>query len=196
MKIEKIYLQHCEKESSINEHLPVLRRYASGCKHITEMGTRGIVSTWAFLAARPERLVCVDIADISKLVPSKYELLVKSCEKAGVDFEFRMASTLDIKIERTDLLFIDTEHSYKQLRAELALHARKAKKYIILHDTVTFGRKDSKIYGKDGRLKPKRRVSVTRGLMPAVEEFLSRNKKWRVVEDLKNNNGLMVLGRI
>ena len=47
--------------SDINEHLETIKKYASECKHITEMGVRSVVSTWAFLESKPKRLVSIDI---------------------------------------------------------------------------------------------------------------------------------------
>ena len=43
-----------ETHSDINEHIPALINYAQQCDHITEMGVRWIVSTWAFMAASPK----------------------------------------------------------------------------------------------------------------------------------------------
>ena len=97
------------------------------------------------------------------------------------DFVFHQADVLWVDIEETDLLFIDTLHDYEQLVQELALHARKARKYIVLHDTTTFGETGE--------------TPGHRGLWPAVEEFLSRGG-FQVKERYSNNNGLTVLERI
>jgi hypothetical protein len=71
-----------------------------------------------------------------------------------------------VEIEPTDMLFIDTFHVYEQLRRELALHAGKARRFIVLHDTTTFGEKGE----REG----------SRGLWPAVAEFLAvRAGDWR-----------------
>ena len=51
------YTQACTKGSDINEHLPTLKKYSQYCDHITELGVRGIVSTWAFLVAKPKKIV-------------------------------------------------------------------------------------------------------------------------------------------
>ena len=37
-------------QSDINEHIPTILKYGQECNHITEMGVRGILSTWAWLA--------------------------------------------------------------------------------------------------------------------------------------------------
>ena len=97
----------------------------------------------------------------------------------GVDFEFRLETTLGNQIEETDLLFLDTDHTYKQVKSELDLHGNKSKKYIIFHDTTTF-----EFRGMNGD---------TIGIWPAIEEFLTNNKNWSIETRLENNNGLTIL---
>ena len=104
------------------------------------------------------------------------------CKNEGVNFEFIQASTTDVEIEETDLLFIDTLHVYEQLKAELGKHAGKVRKYIIMHDTVTFG-----THGE---------LSGTTGLMPAVNEFLASNPQWKIKEVYTNLHGLTILERV
>ncbi len=87
---------------------------------------------------------------------------------------------LKVGIEETDLLFIDTWHVYEQLKEELRLHGSKARKYIVLHDTTTFGENGE----GEGR----------RGLWPAVEEFLAVGE-FQIKERFQNNNGLTILVR-
>jgi hypothetical protein len=165
-----MYNQLCNTPSDINEHLPTLAKLASECETITEMGVRYCVSTWAFIEGNPKKLTCIDINHPSHYVPQggpqAFEKVLVACKDKGIDFEFIQASTLDIEIEPTDLLFIDTEHTYNQLSQELKLHASKAKKYIVLHDTTSCPE-----------------------LWQAVEEL----KGWKVQERYTNNSGLTVL---
>lgn len=167
-----MYDKLCKTQSDINENLPVLARLASECKHVTEMGVRYCVSTWAFIEGlQGGKLVSIDIKH-----PSFYNgditLVEQACKDKGIDFTFIEASTLDIKIEKTDLLFIDTLHTGEQLRQELKLHASKAKKYIVFHDTV----------------------SCESELMPVINEWLAEGK-WKIKEHHLNNNGLLVAER-
>ena len=48
-KLQEIYEGLCSTPSDINEHLPTLKKYAEECEHITEMGVRWVVSTYALL---------------------------------------------------------------------------------------------------------------------------------------------------
>jgi hypothetical protein len=47
--IEIKYRNACDEVSDINEHIPVLKRYADMCEHVTEFGVRSGVSTWAWI---------------------------------------------------------------------------------------------------------------------------------------------------
>lgn len=176
MTLEEKYNILCSTPSDINEHLPTLYKYASQVDHITEFGVRNIVSTYALLMGQPSKMISYDINDC-------HWLPVKRMVEGITDFEFRIGNTLEIEIEPTDLLFIDTLHNYKQLSKELELHADKVRKYIILHDTFTFRWRGESYTG-----------SIEPGLWPAVLEFLEEyNNTWFIKESFNNNNGLTVL---
>ena len=190
MTLEDIYNHYLNTPSDINEHLPVLKKYAEQSESITEMGVRWIVSTYAFLMGFPSKLTSIDIQH-----PSTWDANITLVEEiAGsqnCEFKFILGNTLEIEIEETDLLFLDTWHAYKQLKGELALHAGKVKKFIVLHDTTTYGHKDESSYeswGADWKAEDK-------GIWPAVEEFLEQNPEWSLAEKFENNNGLTILKR-
>lgn len=185
-KIEEKYTQLCMESSDINEHLPVLKKYAEECSHITEMGTRYVVSTWAFLFGNPKKLVCYDILTglNMDIVNQRLSEVEESAKHIGVDFTFIQGDVLNLTIEDTDLLFIDTYHEYNQIKSELKLHSDKVKKYLIFHDTTTFGE-----HGETFK------ESNTKGIWPAIEEFLAEKPEWEIAEKLENNNGLTILKR-
>lgn len=173
----------CRITSDINQLLPTIHKYALNSETIVEMGVREVVSTWAFLAANPKSLRSFDIEE------SQNVAFAESLSKeAGIDFKFKKQDVIDpeFEIDEVDLLFIDTWHRYDQLKKELAKHGNKAKKYLIFHDTETFGFKDEE--ETDFRKQPQ-------GLIPAIEEFLAENPHWVEVERLLINNGLLVLER-
>jgi hypothetical protein len=173
--IERCYQRACQMPSDINEHLPTLKWLASQCHHVTEMGTRGANgSTVAFLAAQVPRLECYDINPCPGL-----DALRPLAGKTKLGFT--MADVLDVDIEETDLLFIDTFHVYVQLKGELERHSRCARRFIVMHDTETFG-----IKGEDG---------TRPGLWQAVEEFLAASPAFKIKQRYRNNNGLTVLER-
>ena len=184
-KINEKYLELCNTPSDINEHLPTLKRYAEQCDHVTEFGVRNVVSSWALLAGQPKRMVSVDINECP-ITELAYE-----AQNSNIDFSFIQADTgsKNLNIEETDLLFIDTWHICGHLKKELALHADKARKYIIFHDTTTFG------YFPESAA-PHLGEDYIKGLIPAIDDFLKNHPEWEILEKFENNNGLTVLHRV
>jgi len=172
------YEELCLKPSDINEHLPTLFRYSRLCDHVTEFGVRGANSTYALLRGMPKKMISYDINHIDLNE-------IKEDVKLVSDFNFIQANTLEVDIEATNLLFIDTLHNYDQLIAELNRHSSKVENYIILHDTTSYEWTGEVYSGA-----PKK------GLWPAVEEFLNKNPHWIIKERFTNNNGLTILKRI
>jgi len=183
---------HKRTPSDINEHMETLLRLSKECNHITEMGVRFVVSTWAFLSAKPNRVVSYDISYHDKL---KIDEVTNAAKNENIDFSFILSDVLQIDIEETDLLFIDTLHTYTQLSQELLKHACKVKKYIVLHDTETFGSRDENLYEHASYLAKK--SLDKKGLKLAIVDFLSSQEgsNWRVEQHFVHNNGLTVLKR-
>jgi len=163
--------------SDINEHLPMLYFLAQQCDHVTEFGVRTGASTLAFLhglQGRPATLRSYDINDQFGV----QELLTRWTR---VEWTFSICSTLSIsRIEPTDLIFVDTLHNYDQVSQELALHGEAARRWIVFHDTETFG-----LTGDDGG----------RGINQAIDEWLEAKPEWRIVYRTHRNNGLTVIER-
>lgn len=174
--LEDMYQYICTLNYDTKEHLPTLRKYAQECSHITEFGTRFVVSTYGLLAGKPKRLLTYDLTPD----PAIWRAAALAKEN-NIELGFVEKNVLEADIEPTDLLFIDTLHDYGQLKRELELHSSKVKKYIICHDTETYGYKDQSGAGP--------------GLMQAINEFLAANTAWKIKERYTNCNGLLVLER-
>lgn len=168
LAIEKEYIKACNTPSDINQHLPILRVFANNCKHVTEFGVRNGQSTRAFLASG----AVLRSYDIVK--DFFVSALFDQASYVGRDVEYNIGDTLKIDIEPTDMLFVDTEHTYEQVRGELNRHHHKVKKYIAFHDTTIFGD----------------------AIMPAIEEFLAVNRSWIIIYRVENNNGLTIIERV
>lgn len=173
-EVEKNYRNAMEECGDIRDHLPTLRYYATQSNHVTEMGVRFVCSSWALLAGRPQRMISYDV----KRSPQMAEL--ERVGHAVCDFHLNISNVLSVDIEETDLLFIDTKHTYEQLSQELTRHAPRVRRWIVLHDTETFG-----TCGEDG-LEP--------GIWRAVEEFVAKGT-WSVFQRFSHCNGLTVLVR-
>ena len=194
-RLKEKYDLCCRSESDIHEHLPTLKKYTEECDTVCEMGVRWVVSTFAFLSGLPKKLTSIDIQNpvvFGERSKQDFILAHELAKENNVEFEFIQASTLEIEIEPTDLLFLDTWHAYKQLKAELELHHSKVNKYIALHDTSNFEFRDETSYemwGDDW-------VGDGKGLWPAVEEFLADHPEWKIKERFTNNCGLTILERV
>lgn len=188
-KIENKFIEMVNTASDINEHMVTLRKYASECDHITEMGVRWVTSTWGFLVANPKKLISYDIVKNNAI-----NEVINLSNEYGIDFTFIESDVLKIDIQETDLLFIDTLHSYNQLIQELNKHSKSVKKYIILHDTESFGEVDEVIYAHASDI-VKNINNDKHGLKNAIKDFLQNNSDWVIFEEFKNNNGLTILKR-
>lgn len=173
-ELEMYYRRVCDSPSDINEHCPTLYLLAARCRDVTEMGCRTGVSTTALLRGRPKTLHCYDIER-----HPEFDNLFRLAGRT--ELRFHLASTLEVEINPTDLLFIDTYHVYGQLRRELELHADRVRRFIAMHDTTTFGERGE--------------AEGTRGLWPAVEEFLAAHPEWEIAARYHHNHGLTVLER-
>ena len=189
-KVNQLY----NTRSDINEHLPTIIKYGQECNHITEMGVRSILSTWGWLASAPkEKLVSYDLQD-PKTWGGNINDVIETAEAYGINFEFIQADVLEIDIEETDLLFIDTWHHYNQLTAELKKHSNKVRKYICFHDTTSYEHRSEPTTSENNF---KGTLQWDKGLWDAVTEFLDENKDtWKLKERFTNNNGFTIIERI
>ena len=176
--IEAEYTNACIVSSDIRDHMPTLYSLATKCDSIVEGGVRYVVSSWAFIHGCACRGGRVDSYCWSML--PEIERAQNICQRAGIPWTFHEGDWLKKEIPESDLLFIDTNHFYWQIKEELRLHGPKARKYIVLHDTETFGK-----VGADGK---------SPGLWQAVEELVLEGA-WRIESHYKNNNGLTILER-
>jgi hypothetical protein len=193
------YERLCAKESDINEHLPTLYSYGLKSNHITECGVRSVVSSYAFalalLGRDTTKLIQVDLVKTGNV-----ERFQEECDMYGVQTHFYEASDLECPMEETDLLFIDTWHIYGHLKRELSRWNSVVKKYIILHDTTVDEWEGESLrcgwniaqQSVDSGI-PEEEIS--KGLWPAIEEFLENHPEWILKERFMNNNGLTVLER-
>jgi hypothetical protein len=164
-------------QTDINEHLPMLYFLASQCDHVTEFGVRTGESTLAFLHGLQGRRATLKSYDIN----DQFGVHKTMAPHTTADWTFSICSTLAISpIEPTDLLFVDTLHRYDQVRQELAIHGDAVRRWIVFHDTETFG-----VTGDDGG----------EGINRAIDEWLASRPEYRIVYRTHRNNGLTVIER-
>jgi hypothetical protein len=161
--------------SDISAHLPLIEYFASKCNHCTELGTRDGHSTIALIAGCKGKVISYDI-NLTPLLNELYGINLP-CQ-----WVFRQESSIapENQIEETDLLFVDTLHSYNQVKEELRLWGAITQKYIIFHDTFSHGE-----YAHD--------CGSIEGINRAISEFLKNNKSWKSIYKVEFNHGLHIL---
>lgn len=131
------YQQHCATPSDIQHHLGLLFSLARG--NVLELGTRGGVSTAALLAGVERHgghVWSVDLDDCSGVAAGHPDWTFIQGSSTDTEIAKFCAETLD----SIDLLLIDTEHTYEQASAELALWGPHVAPggHICMHDPETF----------------------------------------------------------
>lgn len=199
-ELKNNYEYVCQTPSDIYQHIPILHDLCKECSSVTEIGIRGIVSTWGCLQGLAENstgyrsYLGIDIASppINNLVKAQ-TLAIEN----GIDFTFWQVNDMTIELPYTDLLFIDSLHTYCHLTYELETFSSNVGKYIAMHDTsAPWGNQDDSSYRGDYSEYPAEYDRTKRGLWPAVEDFLARHPEWKLKERRFNNHGFTVLERV
>jgi hypothetical protein len=144
--------------------------YAKQVDSIIEFGVYTGLSTTAFLLGNPKRLISYDTFEDNFFVRKDIEQYAK---ENNVHFEFRLGHTHFIPPEYTDLLFIDTEHTYDHVSKELEIHAPFVNKFIMLHD-----------------------VAACPEVLYAAIDYIVKDPNWAIHEHCNQGSGLLVLKKI
>lgn len=209
--VKQMYDKHCNEPGDIRDHLPMLCHLAQSCQVVCECGVRGVVSTWAFLHGflsshsnlnhqTTKRLYCVDI-ELSENITNLLDFAPQlSSHNINVHFLQHNSATVELP-EAVDMLFIDTWHIYGHLKRELEFHHANVKKYIVMHDVEVDALDGEAVRcGQDidsmATISGYPREEITKGLKPAIDEFLCAHNEWNISYFTPFCNGLMVLERM
>jgi hypothetical protein len=177
-----------KKSRFIIKHLPIIKEYAEKCEHITEFGVDAVNSTWALLAGKPKVMVSVDPANTK--APEIHKLALKLAKEEEIDYKFINDYSTEIEeIDETDLLFIDSGHTYECMSQEFKMHSHKVKKYMILHDMnmPELQQAVADVLGVyDG--------DQFSGL--AAEILKEKDVEWEIIYKTRDNEGLWILERV
>ena len=187
--------QYCD----IGEHMYLLKHLAEECPHVTEIGISPVVSTWALLEglAKNPAPVRTYVGIDSASPPQDYVLARKIAREKRLRFFFQKGNDFSLNIDPTDLLFIDSTHTYCHLTYELETFSSKVRKYIALHDTSEpWGDRDTDEYVGDYSEYPEHYDRSKRGLWPAVEDFLKNHPEWTLYARHFNCHGFTILQRV
>jgi hypothetical protein len=198
--LEHHYFNKSCNPSDIYQHLVVLREYAGKCNSVVECGVREVVSSYALavgLKSNPNNSYTM----IDPYRSGQIDGFLELCKNEGVNAKFIQQSDIECPLVETDLLFIDTWHVYGHMKRELAYWHLSVKKYIIMHDTTV-----DEWHGETLRMGMNARQQslesgipieeITKGIWPAIEEFLQDHPEWKLEKRFTNNNGLTILERV
>lgn len=171
--LEERYERQCAAQTDIHEHLPTLRKLAEECQNVVEFGCRGACSTTALLMGCKGKVYSWDLT-----INGQITFLISLAEGR---FIFQVGDCRKAVLPECDMLFIDSYHTKEHMAAELKAHGNTPRKYLVFHDTVTWGEQ-----GEGG--KP--------GIMHAITEWLHNGGQgWKIKTHYFNNNGLLVCER-
>jgi len=157
----------------LDKHLDKIAEYAAKCDHVTEV-THRRESTVALLAARKK--VCSYQSEHDPLIGRLIDIF-----PTKLDAKLVKIDSPPQLVEETELLFLDTVGTYDRLKVELFLYTPKVSRYIIIHDTQVYAEKGE--YGG------------SRGLLPALREFMREQPEWSVIYHTTEQYGLTVIGK-
>ena len=188
--LDTFYQGQCQRPSAIAPHLPRLRALAEGCRLAVEFGVKQGASSSALLLGA-QRVISYDLVE----TPAARRLAAI----AGTRWDYRLEDSRTATIPPdTDLLFLDSLHSYAQVSVELTRHAPQVRTYLVFHDTVTFGSiaadgetgKHAWTY-VPGSSVPREHL----GIRPAIDDLLVSDRQWRIAAHSPDSHGLLVLER-
>jgi len=156
----------------LDQHFSRLAEFASICPRITEFSKRR-ESAIALAKGKPETLVSYNLESSDEGYKRLQVLLGETMSSDPKQ------STEIATIAETDLLFIDSQHTFKRLTDELTKFAPSVTRYIVMHDTFLHREK-----GEDGGS----------GLLTALRKFMQTNPQWSVVFHTNEQHGLTVIG--
>lgn len=201
MSLYSCFLNACNSQSDVNEHVDTLREYASKSNSVAEFGVRGGVSTYGLIyglsqsTGKEKKYVGVDI-DYCSIT----ETMSKQAKEHGIDYEFIQHDSATVDIPQVDTLYIDSWHVYGHIKRELNNNHSKVNRWIIMHDTTVdaeIGESIRMAYNIADQIKRSGypEEEIRKGIWPAITEFLEQNPQWKLLERRTNCNGLTILER-
>lgn len=189
--VEDFYWNHRNRVPpvSITAHLSTLRLLADGLDSCIEFGA-GVGASASALLMGASRVVSWDIVETPEATKLK--------AAAGDRWDYRIQSSIKAPAIETELLLIDSLHTYEQCASELELHADAVSRYLVFHDTLTFGSVGALGETGEQSWSYKRGESVPHGhlgIRPAIDELMVRDPSWFIFAHDTGSHGLLILER-
>ena len=193
--VEAIY--HAElahPERAITAHLPRLRALAEQCDDVVEFGVKRGASSAALILGAKGGVWSYDILR----TPQADHLQTVAAPKWAYTAGPTTGDSRCVAPRPCDLLFIDSLHTLAQLQVELDRHAGGVRRFLVFHDTITFGSLGAD--GETGRWSwtPAPGQSVPRehlGIRPAIDELMIADPSWHITQHYTDSHGLLVVER-
>jgi hypothetical protein len=188
--VEGIYAQHLAAGYAMSFHMPHLRTLAEGLEQAVEFGVNRGCSSAALLAGGVGHLLSYDIR---VKTPAALALEVA----AGARWDYRIGDSRTGAIPPCDLLLVDSLHTYAQVEAELAHAADQVRRWLIFHDSISFGsvgaNGETGHWVWSGDRPPIPATAI--GIRPAIDALMIRDDSWRIASHETASHGLLVLER-
>ena len=157
-------------------HHDMIKEFMSECESYKELGTHQGASAAAALLAGAKEVHFVDHT-LEKYNWQRH-LFESYAECYEVNLNVYEMSSIDIDCAvPTDMLMIDSLHTWDWAQKELNLHAPITKKYIILHDTTLVNGSPSTIW-------------------PGLVSWCEKNPEWRIKRRVLENVGATLVERV
>ena len=171
-KLIKLQDSHVKKFLTATMYMKIITKYVQECDSFTEFGICQGSTLAAALFTQPSRVRAYDI-DL-KWYDDVSNLFETFSQEHRIDFKVFEEDTSSCKvIESTDMLHVDSLHTYNHAFAELKRHAHQVKKYIVFHDTT-----------------------YAPGIYKAIEEYITKHdSSWKIIERFKPAVGYTVIER-
>lgn len=165
----------------LNNHLVALSKFASQVNHVTEFSGRR-ESAWALAAGCTGTVNIYNDESTDPLFERLHEINLTTGSTTGrrVRVWPSSSASLTAKIEPTQMLFLDTEHTADRLQRDLDNLAPQVSQWIAIHDTELFLHKGS---------------DQGPGLGRVIEAFCEKNPEWFVMSHVKPQYGMTYLSR-
>jgi len=197
-KINYNYINARDIKSNFNEHVMTLYNLTHDCTSVLELGNE-FTSTWPILKSLSNKKNSTYTA-IANIINNSGNIvdIIDFCNFKNINVKYVVENELKIKtdeLEKYDLLFIDSIHTYIHVLWQLNSFSSLINKYIILHDTeAPWGLKDEPT--DNSNIYPIGYNQDKQGVLTAIMDFLYENHNWKILDKKENNHGLIILGRV
>lgn len=195
-----IYQSLYQRHAPSQQLFAMLEDMAGQCLSILELGAHRSIITWALLhglcTRSHERNMRRYI--LNDLKPFNVNNLLRVTESYGVQMEFYWQNDLTLDLtEAVDMIVIDTLHVYPHLRLELEKFAPFARRFLAILNTAKYGDQGESIMSKEMQgvcaTYGYTEECMSKGMMPAILEFLETDHAWSIHEVSHQGNGLVVM---